>query len=59
MIQDSEFLELAFKHRRYLRMDGTNSEITSPQDITEQNQLKDIRLSSRGYKLVGRRELFK
>lgn len=58
-LDDPEFLDQAFKHRRFLRIEGTLSEITSAQDITEQNQIKEVRLSSRGYKMVGRRKLFR
>jgi hypothetical protein len=58
-LDDPEFLDQAFKHRRFLRIEGTLSEITSAQDITEENQIKEVRLSSRGYKMVGRRKLFR
>lgn len=58
-LDDPEFLDQAFKHRRFLRIEGTLSEITSIQDITEENQIKEVRLSSRGYKMVGRRKLFR
>lgn len=58
-IDDPDFLDDAFKHHRFIRMEGTLSEIRTPQDITEDNPIKDVRLSSRGYKIVGRRKLFK
>jgi hypothetical protein len=57
-IEDPEFVDDAFKHRRFIRIEGTLSEIRMRQDITEDNTIKDVRLSSRGYKVVGRRKLF-
>ncbi len=57
-LEDPGLLKQLFKHKRFLRIEGTASEILHPSDIDNTNQLKDVRLSSRGYKLVGRRKLF-
>jgi hypothetical protein len=57
-VGDPDFLADAFKHRKFIRMEGTLSEIQTLQDITQENTVKDVRLSSRGYKVVGRRKLF-
>lgn len=57
-LDDPEFLKKAFKHRQFFHFEGSKEPISSLQDITPENTLVSVRLSTRGYKIAGRRTLF-
>jgi|688.fasta_scaffold695820_2 hypothetical protein len=57
-LDDPEFLRKAFRHRHLLHFEGSREPIHSLTDITSENTLVSVRLSTRGYKIVGRRTLF-
>jgi hypothetical protein len=57
-LEAKEFLRTAFKHRQFLHFEGSSGPINSVQDISAENTLLSVRLSTRGYKVVGRRPLF-
>lgn len=57
-LDDPEFLKKAFKHRQFFHFEGSKEPIGSLQDITPENTLVSVRLSTRGLKIAGRRTLF-
>jgi hypothetical protein len=57
-LDDPEFLKKAFRHRQFLHFEGSKEPIYTLLDITTENTLVGVRLSTRGYQVVGRRTLF-